>query len=84
MLMKIVRSRAWTKGWSLNEYGMGQRETIAASHTRKLPIGHTYHALEIAELILIAMIKAGTEILVKNEEEIFAKLDLPYLPVSIH
>jgi DNA polymerase beta len=76
LLMKIVRNKAMSKGWLLNEYGMGVREEMPGNNTRQsLFVSH----VSVADLV--ARIKEGTEVTVKNEEEIFEKLGLPYLKV---
>lgn len=76
LLMKIVRNKAISKGWLLNEYGMGEREEMPGNNTRKSSV-----LLMDAKADRKARIKKGTEIMVKNEEEIFEKLGLPYLKV---
>jgi DNA polymerase beta len=35
LLMKIVRNKALSKGWLLNEYGMGKREVVPGATTRE-------------------------------------------------
>jgi DNA polymerase beta len=78
LLMKIVRSKANSKGWLLNEYDMGERTTPIGGTVRECPFSPCAARNEADGE---AMIKEGTEILVKDEKEIFEKLGLPYLPV---
>lgn len=80
LLMKIVRSKANSKGWLLNEYGMGERTTPIGGTVRKCSFSLSTAGDEADS---VAMIKEGTEILVKDEKEIFEKLGLPYLPVRV-
>jgi hypothetical protein len=90
MLMKLLRWRAIAKGWTLNEYGMGERtEDVVSSLLLFSRVMSRWWGRAIVSLawgsgLTLAFPVEGTEIIVKDEQEIFDKVSQAVSPLTRH
>lgn len=80
LLMKFLRWKAKRMGWTLNEYGMGKKYSAVDANPNgfKVSVAAGSWTLQVA-LTLSYALQPGTLKEVKDEQEIFQLLKLPYV-----